>query len=153
MKSGIISARHGSYDSKCNLNDAGKGQMHKLATAIKDIANGHNLDIYLLCSAAPRAQQGAPIIAEILQIPNNRVTFHESLWHDNTHRCDCKEVKRLVESAVDNGSLSIFLSHLDTAPAVTIYALKKFGRSQRPGGDLYYGQGVFITQNDMRILP
>ena len=152
MISGIVSARHGTYDSKLNLSDEGKEQMLRLANAIKGVVNGHGLNIFLRCSTAPRAQQGAPIIAGVLQIPESQITLHEELWDDDFHCGNYQEAQNIVDTSLQDGTLSIFLSHLDIAPAIARHAITKLGTGHGARA-LGYGQGMLITRDDLVIIP
>ena len=154
LKSGgwLVSARHGSYDDDHNLTESGLAQMRQLATAIKGAINGHELKVSLFCSTAPRAQQGIPVFAEVLGIPEGCISSHEFLWEDDYHSGDSEKAKGLVDEHLQDGSLIIFLSHLDMAPAIAYRAITKLGLDCHSEG-LGYGQGMMITSEGLRVLP
>lgn len=152
MKSALVSARHGSYDSNRNLNAPGKEQMRRLATAVQGVINGYDLQVSLLCSTAPRAQQGARIITDILQIPEDRVTFHECLWDDNQHRGDYGGARKLIESFLKDGSMAMFLSHIDMATLIANVAAKKLATNGR-ATEIGYGEGLLVTTGGIFVIP
>ncbi|MFZ3044244.1 MAG: hypothetical protein WA058_04040 [Minisyncoccia bacterium] len=152
MKQIFIAARHGSYDDDHNLDSYGKKQMELLAEAVKEAVNGHDLQISLLCSTAPRAEQGGRILVEALGIPENRAVFHECFWDDSYHPGNSQVARALVEEHLQDGTLVLALSHLDMAPGLAMFVRTKFGRKDRID-DIGYGQALMVTPEGVSILP
>ena len=151
MKRAFIAARHGRYDGSFNLNDSGKKQMLQLATAVREVVNGYDLKISLLCSTAPRAEQGGRILIEELH-PEGDVIFAECLWDDSAHPADYTVAQQLVEPLLQDGTLVLVLSHLDLVPHIAGFAAGKLGVSARLS-ETSYGEGWLVTPEGAFIFP
>lgn len=148
----FIAARHGDYDDDLNLSEHGKGQMQRLASAVKEIINGSDLKISFLCSTAPRAEQGGRILIEALGIPEDRFAFHECLWDDSGHRGDYQKANQLVDEVLQDDTLVLLLSHLDMVPDVVLFVREKFG--VRGGiSEVQYGKGLMVTAEGISAFP
>lgn len=149
----FIAARHGSYDDETlNLDDFGKKQMELLAAAVQEAINGSDLKISLLCSTAPRAEQGGKILIEILGIPQDRAIFHECFWDDSYHRGNAKVAQVFIEEHLQDGTLVLALSHLDMVPQIAYFVRKKFGTKGNID-EVQYGQALMVTPEGVSIIP
>ncbi|MFZ2167246.1 MAG: hypothetical protein WAV50_00040 [Minisyncoccia bacterium] len=147
----FIAARHGEYDRTFNLNDKGKKQMKDLAAAVKEVVNGHDMKISLLCSTAPRAEQGGRILIEELN-PQGEVIFAECLWADKRHPADYEKAKQFVEPLLQDGMLVLVLSHFDLVPHLASFAAVKLGVSAKLS-ETSYGEGWLVTPEDAFLFP
>lgn len=148
----FIAARHGSYDHSENLSEGGKKQMQRLAEAVKEVINGSDLKVSLLCSTAPRAEQGGKILIEALGIPEDRAAFHRCLWDDSEHPGDYQRARQLVEESLQDDTLVLLLSHLDMVPDVVRFVRDKLG-TKGDIGSVYYGEGLMVTAEGVSAFP
>jgi len=150
-KTVFIAVRHGSYDDDNNLSQRGKEQMMRVAQQVKEI-NVDDLPVVIICSTAPRAEQGGQIIAKELNVPGERTFFNECLWYDNHHYVDRREVKKLVDDNLREDAILLWISHLDLVPVIASHAAEVFGYDKR-FDDSSYGSGWFITSEGIRSFP
>lgn len=148
----FIAARHSSYDHSENLSEGGKKQMQRLAEAVKEVINGSDLKVSLLCSTAPRAEQGGKILIEALGIPEDRAAFHRCLWDDSEHPGDYQRARQLVEESLQDDTLVLLLSHLDMVPDVVRFVRDKLG-TKGDIGSVYYGEGLMVTAEGVSAFP
>ncbi|HOW60724.1 MAG TPA: histidine phosphatase family protein [Candidatus Moranbacteria bacterium] len=147
----FIAIRHGSYDDSRNLSERGREQMIKVAQQIKEM-NVNNFPVTLICSTAPRAQQGGQLIAEELGIPAAMVIFKECLWEDNGHFPNIDEVKKLLDENLRENTILLGISHLDLVPALASHVAKKFGHKGYLS-ETSYGQGWLVSKAIYHPFP
>jgi len=147
----FIVCRHGSYDGNANLSPNGIKQMKYLVEKVKEI-NSAGLPVALLCSTAPRAEQGGEILIKALDIPAERTIFDESLWEDNGHCGDGKRVRQLIDEHIGGGAILLSLSHLDMVPSMAYHVAQKFGHTNR-FSDSDYGCGWLINSAGCAAFP
>ena len=105
----LIVARHGYYRGS-DLHEIGELQMKALGSAIKSALNGFSVQI--VSSNAPRAEQSAEIIAEILGVGFEK---HEFLWTGpgSPRGCspDLQSALKLIEAS--KADVLIIVTHLE----------------------------------------
>ena len=148
----FIAIRHGNYDGNQNLSPAGMRQMMAIAEKVQDI-NVDYLPVILLCSTAPRAEQGGNILGRVLRIPPERMIFDQSLWDDNTHFGDRNRVRKLIDENLREGGILLGLSHLDMVPHMAYYVASKFGHDTMGFSDSGYGRGWLVNENGISRFP
>lgn len=148
----FVAARHGDYDHDENLSEGGRQQMQRLATAVREVVSGSDLKISLLCSTAPRAEQGGKILIEALGIPEDRTVFHECFWVDSGHAGNMETARQLIETTLSDDTVVVLLAHLDVVPYVAKFVSGKLGAK----GQIYdtsYGQGFMVTEGGISLFP
>lgn len=149
-----IFVRHGGYDKDGNLNENGKASMEKIALRVKEV-NTNDLPILLLCSTAPRAEQGGKIIMRMLEIPEDQAIFHRCFWNDNKNPGDFAIAKEMVNlsvmQALKEEMVLLSISHLDMVTSLAEFVHKKLGGDGRNIYDLGYGSGWMIDQERQTI--
>jgi len=118
--------------------------MVRLASQIKD-ANPDNFPITLLCSTAPRAEQGGKIIMQELEIPWGKVFFDECFWNDNFHRGDLDKAIKLIEEHLQEKSFVVVISHLGYESRLTIHAAGIIGLRLPYVPSVEYGEGLLVS--------
>lgn len=148
----FVAVRHGNYDGNQNLSSAGARQMMAIAGKVQSI-NRDYLPISLLCSTAPRAEQGGKIIGRILRIPPERMVFDQSLWEDNTHFGNRSRVWELIDAHLWEDGILLGLSHLDMVPRMAYYVAKKLGHDPMGFGNSGYGCGWLVNEHGFFKFP
>ena len=150
-KTTFITVRHGDYDDNNNLSPIGEEQMRKVARQINEF-NITDQPVTIICSTAPRAQQGGQIIAKELGIPIERIIFNECLWEDSYHHSELDEVKKLVGNNLHENQILLGISHLELVPVTASYVAEKFGHKSR-FSESKYGAGYLINSEGSRPFP
>ena len=153
MRKVFIAARHGSHGEKWNLNEEGVLQMNVLAAAVVEISRLCDLRVSLLCSTAPRAQQGARIIAQTLKVQDRRIVADDCFWVEKYH--NFPKIYATIDPVLQEGTLVVLITHLPAIQNVSRYVMRKFLQ----GADDFniplvgHGEGFMVSPDGVCLIP
>ena len=130
--------RHGRHNAEGRLSDEGRQDMARVAAVIKELIGDKT--VCVLASAAPRADDSASVIAEVLGVPHET---DMALWVDNHHPKDLHAALVAIQARMPKADVLVVITHLDYANELP-RVVGGLVRLDIPVQNKQYAQGTYI---------